>query len=55
MLGGWIGSHTAMRFGARLIRPLLVIAVARPHRTVAVDLFRGLTPAAICHLGAASP
>lgn len=25
MLGGWIGSHTAMRFGARLIRPLLVV------------------------------
>ena len=25
MLGGWIGSHTAMRFGARIIRPLLVI------------------------------
>ena len=25
MLGGWIGSHTAMRFGARLIRPLLVL------------------------------
>ena len=25
MLGGWIGSHTAMRFGAALIRPLLVI------------------------------
>jgi uncharacterized protein len=25
MLGGWIGSHTAMRFGAQLIRPLLVI------------------------------
>ena len=24
MLGGWLGSHTAMRFGARLIRPLLV-------------------------------
>ena len=24
MVGGWIGSHTAMRFGARLIRPLLV-------------------------------
>ncbi len=24
MLGGWIGSHTAMRFGAALIRPLLV-------------------------------
>ena len=24
MAGGWIGSHTAMRFGARLIRPLLV-------------------------------
>jgi len=24
MLGGWIGSHTAIRFGARLIRPLLV-------------------------------
>ena len=24
MLGGWVGSHTAMRFGARLIRPLLV-------------------------------
>ena len=25
MLGGWIGSHTAMRFGAGVIRPLLVI------------------------------
>ena len=25
MTGGYIGSHTAMRFGARLIRPLLVI------------------------------
>jgi uncharacterized membrane protein YfcA len=25
VVGGWIGSHTAMRFGARLIRPLLVI------------------------------
>ena len=25
MVGGWIGSHTAMRFGARLIRPLLVV------------------------------
>lgn len=25
MLGGWLGSHTAMRFGARVIRPLLVI------------------------------
>ena len=25
MTGGWIGSHTAMRFGARLIRPLLVV------------------------------
>ena len=25
MLGGWIGSHTAMRFGAKVIRPLLVI------------------------------
>ncbi len=25
MLGGWLGSHTAMRFGARLIRPLLVL------------------------------
>jgi uncharacterized membrane protein YfcA len=24
MLGGWIGSHTALKFGARLIRPLLV-------------------------------
>ena len=24
MTGAWIGSHTAMRFGARLIRPLLV-------------------------------
>jgi len=22
---GWLGSHTAMRFGARLIRPLLVV------------------------------
>ncbi|QIK79870.1 TSUP family transporter [Sphingomonas piscis] len=25
MAGGWAGSHSAMRFGARLIRPLLVI------------------------------
>ncbi len=25
MVGGWIGSHTAMRFGAAIIRPLLVI------------------------------
>ena len=25
MVGGWIGSHTAMRFGAALIRPLLVL------------------------------
>ena len=25
MIGGWIGSHTAMRFGASLIRPLLVL------------------------------
>ena len=25
MVGGWIGSHTAMRFGAQVIRPLLVI------------------------------
>jgi hypothetical protein len=25
MLGGWIGSHTAMRFGAQIIRPLLVV------------------------------
>jgi uncharacterized membrane protein YfcA len=23
--GGWIGSHTAMRFGASLIRPLLIV------------------------------
>lgn len=25
MTGAWIGSHTAMRFGAKVIRPLLVI------------------------------
>lgn len=25
MTGGWLGSHTAMKFGARLIRPLLVV------------------------------
>jgi len=25
MTGGWIGSHTAMRFGAQVIRPLLVL------------------------------
>jgi uncharacterized membrane protein YfcA len=25
MLGGWIGSHTAMKFGASVIRPLLVV------------------------------
>jgi uncharacterized membrane protein YfcA len=26
MAGGWLGSHTAMRFGAKLIRPLLITA-----------------------------
>ena len=26
MAGGWLGSHTAMRYGAKLIRPLLVTA-----------------------------
>ena len=26
MAGGWLGSHTAMKFGAKLIRPLLVTA-----------------------------
>lgn len=25
MLGGWLGSHSAIRFGARLIRPVLVV------------------------------
>ena len=25
MLGGWLGSHTALKFGARLIRPLIVV------------------------------
>ncbi|MEO5772746.1 MAG: TSUP family transporter [Sphingomicrobium sp.] len=25
MAGGWLGSHSAMRFGAKLIRPMLVI------------------------------
>ena len=25
MLGGWLGSHSALRFGAPLIRPLLVV------------------------------
>jgi len=25
MSGGWLGSHTAMKFGAKLIRPLLVV------------------------------
>lgn len=25
MVGGWLGSHSALRFGARLIRPLIVI------------------------------
>ena len=25
MIGGWLGSHTAMKFGAKLIRPLLAI------------------------------
>ena len=25
MAGAWLGSHTALRFGARLIRPLLVV------------------------------
>jgi len=25
MIGGWLGSHSALKFGARLIRPLLVL------------------------------
>jgi len=25
MVGGWLGSHSVLRFGARLIRPLLVL------------------------------
>ncbi|WP_291839906.1 TSUP family transporter, partial [Brevundimonas sp.] len=25
VIGGWLGSHAAMRFGPKLIRPLLVI------------------------------
>ena len=25
MAGAWLGSHTALKFGARLIRPLLVV------------------------------
>jgi uncharacterized membrane protein YfcA len=25
VLGGWLGSHAAIRFGPRLIRPLLVV------------------------------
>jgi uncharacterized membrane protein YfcA len=25
MAGSWIGSHVAIRFGARVIRPLLII------------------------------
>jgi uncharacterized protein len=25
MIGAWIGAHTALRFGARIIRPLLVV------------------------------
>ncbi len=25
VMGGWMGSHAAMRFGPRLIRPLLVV------------------------------
>jgi uncharacterized protein len=25
MIGAWIGAHTALRFGAQIIRPLLVI------------------------------
>ena len=24
MIGGWLGSHSALKYGARLIRPLLV-------------------------------
>ena len=35
MAGGWLGSHTAMRFGARVIRPLLVtISLALTGRLV---------------------
>ena len=30
MAGGWLGSHFALRFGARLIRPLLVLDFAEP-------------------------
>jgi len=35
MLGGWIGSHVAMRFGSKVIRPLLVaISLALTGRVI---------------------
>ena len=39
-LGGWIGSHSALRFGARLIRPLLVTTSLALTAQAAVELFR---------------
>jgi uncharacterized membrane protein YfcA len=41
MAGGWIGSHTAARFGARVIRPLLVTASLALTAKLVWDWFRG--------------
>ena len=41
MLGGWIGSHTAIRFGARLIRPLLVVISLAMTAKLIWDYFAG--------------
>ena len=44
MTGGWLGSHSAIKFGARLIRPLLVVISLGLTGAPAVGLFRGLRP-----------
>lgn len=41
MLGGWLGSHSAIRFGARLIRPLLVLISLALTSKLIWDYFTG--------------
>ncbi len=43
MAGGWLGSHSALKFGARLIRPLLVAISLGLTAKATVGLFLGLT------------
>ena len=43
MLGGYLGSHTALKFGAQADPPAAGADLARPDRAAAVGLFRGVT------------